>query len=112
MRVIPMDFESSNGTLLVNEDGTINKNSDLSGWLLDIVKVDIEELDNYYKLQDLGVCEGGDVLDFGWWDKEGKYNEPDKIWRLETFHNPDLSDKKVKEIVDESFNWINKNRKL
>lgn len=110
MELIPMEFESSNGTLLVNKNGTIDKNSDLSDWLLDIEKVDIEELDNYYKLNGLKICEGGDVLDFGWWDKKGNYNKPEKDWRLETFHKQGLSSKKVKKIVEESFNWIEKNR--
>ena len=51
-QIIPMEFESSNGTLLVNENGSINENSDFDkdSWLSDISKVDIEELDNYYKL--------------------------------------------------------------
>ncbi len=110
--LIPMEFESSNGLLLVNEDGTINENSEISEWLLDIEKVDIEELDNYYKIQGLGQCEGGDVLDFGWWDKEGNYNQPEKNWRLEVFHNTELNDKEVDEVVEKSFNWINKNRKV
>jgi hypothetical protein len=109
-KLIPMEFESSNGILLVNEDGTINKDSELSEWLLEIQKVDIEELDNYYKIQGLELCDGGDVLDFGWWDKKGNYNQPEKSWRLETFHRQDMSEKKIKNIVKQSFDWINKNR--
>jgi hypothetical protein len=54
-QLTPMEFEGSNGTLLVNENGSINKDSDFDNdsWLSEISKVDIEELDNYYKLQGL-----------------------------------------------------------
>lgn len=108
--LIPMIFESSNGTLLVNENGEIHKDSDLSDWLLDIEKVDIEELDNYYKLNGLDLCEGGDVLDFGWWDKQGNYNKPKKSWRKEIFHNQKLSKKEIKNVVKQSFEWIKNSR--
>lgn len=112
IQVIPMEFESSNGTLLVNENGSINENSDFDNdsWLSDISKVDIEELDNYYKLQGLGKCEGGDVLDFGWWDKKGNYDKPDRDWRIETFHKQDLKEEEVNTIVATSFQWIEDNR--
>jgi|TARA_R110002012_G_scaffold55850_2_gene142524 hypothetical protein len=105
-----MEFISSNGTLLVNKNGTVHKDSDLDGWLLDIAKVDLEELDNYYKIQTLNECEGGDVLDFGWWDKKGNYNKPEKVWRIETFHKPELNEKEVEKIVNISFQWIDDNR--
>jgi hypothetical protein len=98
-QMIPMEFESSNGTLLVNENGSINENSDFDNdsWLSDISKVDIEELDNYYKLQGLVKCEFGDVLDFGWW--KGNYNKPDRDWRMETFHKQDLEEAEVNTII-------------
>ena len=108
----PMEFDSSNGLLLVNENGSIHKDSDIEGWLTDISKVDLEELDNYYKLQGIGLCEGGDVLDFGWWDKNGEYNKPDRLWRIEVFHNQEIKNSKVASIVDNSYEWINKNRLL
>jgi len=81
--LIPMQFESSFGILLVNEDGTIHKDSDFdtTSWLSDIRKVDIQELDNYYLSKGWGKAQGGDVLDFGWWDKKGNYNKPSKKWR-------------------------------
>tara|TARA_Y100000389_G_C17330170_1_gene447641 strand:+ start:319 stop:675 length:357 start_codon:yes stop_codon:yes gene_type:complete len=111
-QVIPMEFESSNGTLLVNENGSINKDSDFENdsWLSEISKVDIEELDNYYKIQGLGKCEGGDVLDFGWWDKKGNYNKPEKSWRMGTFHKQDLEKDEVNTIITTSFQWIEDNR--
>jgi hypothetical protein len=108
----PMEFESSNGTLLVNEDGLINENSDFENdsWLSDISKVDIEELDNYYKIQGLKKCESGDVLDFGWWDKKGNYNKPQRDWRINIFHKQDLVEEEVNTIVSISFKWIEDNR--
>ena len=111
-QLTPMEFESSNGTLLVNENGSINKDSDFDNdsWLSEISKVDIEELDNYYKLQGLERCEGGDVLDFGWWDKKGNYNKPDRDWRMEIFHKQDLEEAEVNTIIVTSFQWIEDNR--
>ena len=77
----------------------------------DIAKVDIEELDNYYALQGIeGKCEGGDVVDFGYWDKKGKYFEPEKSWRIDTFHSTKLSKREVKEVVRKSLEWIKINR--
>lgn len=111
-KLLPMEFISSNGTLLVNKDGTIHKDSDLSDWLLTIHKIDIEELDNYYKIQKIGKCEGGDVMDFGYWDKNGNYFIPEKQWRLDVFHNQKIKDKKeIQKTVEESFKWIEFNRK-
>jgi len=107
----PMEFVSSHGTLLVNEDGTIHKDSDLSDWLLDIEKVDIAELDHYNKLQGLDLCEGGDVCDFGYWDKKGKYHIPEKQWRLDIYHSIHLSQEEQEISIEESFKWISENRK-
>lgn len=109
-QLIPMSFESSNGILLVNEDGTVHKDSDLSGWLLEIFRVDMEELDNYYSINMRGKCDGGDVLDFGWWNKEGEYNMPERDWRIVTFHNQDFNEGEVGDVVDQSFQWIDNNR--
>lgn len=107
----PMSFESSHGTLLVNEDGAIHPDSDTEDWLGTISKVDIEELDNYYALQGIeGKCEGGDVMDFGYWDKKGKYFEPEKDWRLNVFHSRELSRAQARRIVNKSFEWIKINR--
>ena len=110
-QLIPMEFESSNGTLLVNENGSINEGSefDNDSWLSEISKVDLEELNNYYNLQGLGKCKGGDVLDFGWWDRKGNYNKPDRNWRIETFHKQDL-ESEVNSIIVKSFQWIEDNR--
>ena len=110
--ITSMQFESSNGTLLVNEDGLINENSDFENdsWLSDILKVDIEELNNYYKIQGLKKCEDGDVLDFGWWDKKGNYNKPQRDWRINIFHKQDLEEEEVNTNVSKSFKWIEDNR--
>lgn len=119
--IIPMEFISSNGYLYVNEDGTIHPDSDIEDWLLDIDKVDIEELDNYLSYYDLPLAQGGDVLDFGYWDKGGIYHPPSKQWREDTFHrvsvdsDPDeakayWNKERIKEVIDESFEWIKRNR--
>ena len=106
-----MEFISSNGNLIIDKKGNVNKSkSELSDWLLTIKKVDVEELNNYYKLNGLGKASDGDVLDFGYWDNEDVYHEPSKSWREETFFNQDFDQDKVNEIVSKSFEWIKKNR--
>lgn len=121
MEQIPMEFISSNGHLYVNEDGSIHPDSEMEDWLLDIDKVDIEELDNYLSYYDLPAAQGGDVLDFGYWDKGGIYHPPSKQWREDTFHrvsvdsDPDeakayWNKERIKEVIDKSFEWIKKNR--
>ncbi len=109
-----LEFISSNGTLLINEQGNVNeKESDLNEWLLTISKVDMEELGNYYRLMRHDFLpEGGDVLDFCYWDKEGKYHVADKNWRYETFHNVELKSREIEPIVDLSYEWIENNRTL
>lgn len=110
----PMPFESSNGTLLVNRDGTIHEDSDIDDWLVDIDRVDVVELDNYYSSNGLGICGGGDALDFAYWDRDQKYHLPDRNWRLDTFHPqvPKRTISQIVELVDESFKWIKENRNL
>jgi len=121
--LIPMEFISSHGTLYVNEDGTINSiewedSYDESSWLLDIERVDIEELDNYLSYYDFELADGGDVLDFGYWDKNGVYHLPSRQWREDTFHKVPISDEEKKfwtseeimKVIDKSFNWIKENR--
>lgn len=121
MEQIPMEFISSNGHLYVNEDGSIHPDSEMEGWLLDINKVDIEELDNYLSYYDLPPAQGGDVLDFGYWDNDGEYHMPSKQWREDTFHrvsvdsDPDeakayWNKERIKEVIDKSFDWIKNNR--
>ena len=119
--LIPMEFISSHGTLYVNEDGTIHPDSDTDDWLDNIDRVDISELDNYLSYYDSPLAEGGDVLDFGYWDKDGVYHQPSRQWREDTFHrvsvysDPDeakayWTKEKIQEIIDESFEWIKRNR--
>jgi len=121
--LIPMEFISSHGTLYVNEDGTINNiewedSYDESSWLLNIERVDIEELDNYLSYYDFELADGGDVLDFAYWDKNGVYHLPSRQWREDTFHKVPISDEEKKfwtseeimKVIDKSFNWIKENR--
>lgn len=117
--LIPMEFISTHGTLYVNEDGTIHPDSDIDDWLGTIHRVDIEELDNYLSYYDFDINqrEGGDVLDFGYWDKDGEYHAPEKSWREDVFHrvivdsDPDeakayWTKERIQEVIDESFEWI------
>jgi|TARA_R100000479_G_scaffold115084_3_gene58376 hypothetical protein len=121
--LIPMEFESSHGTLYVNEDGTIHPSSkeSASDWLLNIERVDIEELDNYLTYYDLPLAEGGDVLDFAYWDKDGVYHLPSRQWREDTFHrvsvdsDPDeakahWTEERINQVIEQSFEWIKNNR--
>lgn len=108
-----IEFESSNGTLVTYSNGIVNNElSDISDWLLNIARVDIEELENYYNLSNFadGSIDFGDVLDFGYWDKNGTYHIPSRRWRIDTFHNVDFVERKRLEIIDEAENWVKKNR--
>jgi len=109
-----LTFESSHGIIVCNGLGLIVRSeSDLSDWLNDIAKIDVEELENYYTLNgiDFGEIDSGDVLDFGYWDMDGNYHKPDKNWRMTTFYNQDLNDhKEIVNMVNNSFDWIGKNR--
>jgi hypothetical protein len=120
--LIPMEFISSHGTLYVNEDGTIHPNTDIDdSWVLSIERVDIEELDNYLSYYDLPPAQGGDVLDFGYWDNKGVYRLPPRQWREDVFHrvsvdsDPDeakayWTKERINEVIDKSFEWIKNNR--
>lgn len=119
--LIPMEFISSHGYLYVNEDGTIHTDSDIEDWLLDVERVDIKELDNYLSYYDLPITEGGDVLDFGYWDKDGVYHMPSRQWREEVFHRVSVDSdpneskdywtrEEILKVIDKSFNWIKENR--
>lgn len=104
-------FHSSHGSVVCSEDGTIKHElSDLSDWLNDIGKVDVEELDNYGCLSGIYPIDSGDVLDFGYWDKKGKYVEPDRWWREQSFHNRYFTQEKNQQIIEEAYNWIEQNR--
>jgi len=121
--LIPMEFISSDGYVYVNEDGTLDSiewagSMDKTSWLLDIERVDIEELNNYLSYYDFELADGGDVLDFGYWDKNGVYHLPSRQWREDTFHKVPISDEEKKfwtseeimKVIDKSFNWIKENR--
>ena len=119
---VAMEFISSNGYVYVNNDGTIDSiewaEDDKSNWLYDLERVDIEELENYLSYYDFELGEGGDVLDFAWWDKDGVYHLPSRQWREDTFHKIAISDEekefwtqeKIQETIDMSYEWIKENR--
>lgn len=117
---VSMEFISSNGYIYVNDDGTIDsiESYDTTNWLYDIDRVDIEELDNYLSFYDFELADGGDVLDFGYWDKDGVYYPPSRQWREDTFHKIPISEEEktfwtreeILKVIDKSFNWIKENR--
>lgn len=106
------EFESSHGLLVIDKQGyVIAEESVLEGWLLDIERVDVEELENYYKRNLFDkISDEGDVLDFAFWDKKGTYNSPDMDWRKTIFHNVDITDDEIETIIAESIEWIKNNR--
>lgn len=105
------EFVSSNGTVEINRNGDVLPSSDLSDWLLDIQKVDVEELKVYScSIGDEGI-DDGDVLDFGFWDKKGNYNEPDFDWRLRVFNKQEETEEQKIKFVEDSKKWIQENRK-
>ena len=118
---VSMEFISSNGYIYVNDDGTIDsiESDDTTNWLYDVERVDIEELNNYLSYYDFDLGEGGDTLDFGYWDKDGVYHAPSRQWREDTFHKIPISDdeekywtkSQIQKTIEESFEWIKNNRK-
>tara|TARA_R100000734_G_scaffold16761_1_gene12903 strand:- start:349 stop:705 length:357 start_codon:yes stop_codon:yes gene_type:complete len=111
----PMEFTSSYGSLYVNEDGSVQRiHFDSSNykkddcWLTNIQRIDMEELIHYYKLNDQEFLGYGDVMDFGYWNKDGDYEQPPRDWRKEVFHATDID---VEVVIDNSYEWINQKRK-
>jgi len=105
-------FISSCGDLFIDDYGNVLPQSDLTDWLLDIGKVDVEELIHYFQLNGFDGLDDGDVLDFGYWDKNGEYHKPDITWRIETFHNQNFTTEKVNEVIEKSKEWIKKYRTI
>lgn len=108
-------FESSHGSLFVDRQGNIDLvNSNLSDWLLNIAKVDIEELENYFSFNKCVLFDDTitdyDILDFCFWDKAGNYYKADMNWRIEDFHNQEFTKEEVIDAVNKSIEWINQNR--
>jgi len=108
------EFQSSHGTLVVDEDGVPvleecewEDDNDPNNWLKNIAKVDLLELANYYKVCGHGQVDfDGDVLDFGFWDKEGNYNVPDRNWREECFHNVNRSKAEQLRDIERAEIWV------
>jgi len=105
-------FISSCGDLFIDEYGNVLPNSDLTDWLLDIGKVDVEELIYYLQLNGFDGLDDGDVLDFGYWDKNGEYHKPDITWRRDTFHNQNLLNTQIEEVITKTEQWLNKYRSI
>lgn len=116
-----ISFESSHGWLVVDENGYPVKDKcifEKGEWLESIVRVDIEELINYYKLcgleYDTEWDKGGDVLDFGYWtranDGQLSYVMPDYDWRRNVFHNKVYDAELIESIINKSIVWVKENR--
>lgn len=109
-------FESSHGNLVVDEDGvpileecSFDDPDDADCWIKhSIAKVDLVELANYYKV--CGHAEeidlDGDVLDFGYWDKEGEYHVPDANWRVDIFHNVNRTPEQQAKDIKKAEIWV------
>ena len=82
----PIHFVSSHGELYVNQDGTVSDKSDLSDWLLDIARVDIDEWKAWTKKHDI-ESDCGDVLELAYWDKSGRYIQADLDFRNDMVAN-------------------------
>ena len=106
----PYHFISSHGDLFIDKFGNVLPQSDLSDWLLEIGKVDVEELIHYLQLNGFDGLVDGDVLDFGYWDKNGEYHKPDITWRRDTFHNQDFRYTQIEEVITKNEQWLNKYR--
>lgn len=105
-------FISSFGDLFIDDYGNVLPQSDLTDWLLDIGKVDVEELIHYFQLNGFDGLDDGDVLDFGYWDKNGEYHKPAIKWRIDNFHNQNFTTEKVNEVIEKSKEWIKKYRTI
>ncbi len=103
-------FISSHGDLMIDKDGNVLPQSDLSDWLLEIGKVDVEELIHYLQLNGFDGLDDGDVLEFGYWDKNGEYHKPHIGHRKDNFHNQDFRYTQIEEVITKTELWLNKYR--
>lgn len=79
-----MYIHSSWGTITINNSGEVlEKNiEEIEGeesFLLEVVKFDLEEWKKYWETEELPA--DFDVLDLGFWNKDGEYVIPDNHWR-------------------------------
>jgi hypothetical protein len=89
-------LESSHGKIELDANGiptNLEKDDDEPCYLDQIAKFDVEEFYEYLKngwgdvpfdVED-GTLYYGDVLDMGYWTKDGEYNSASKKWREEIF---------------------------
>jgi len=78
-------FRSNHGEVVVAGDGVVETaESSLSNCLLEIVKVNLDEMFEFEK--SIGEEENQpsyDILNVGYWSKDGSYEEPVYEWRAE-----------------------------
>ena len=82
----PIHFISSHGELYIHQDGTVSEKSDLSDWLLDIDKVDINEWKTWTNKHNID-SDCGDVLELAYWDKSDNYIQADLDFRNDMVAN-------------------------
>jgi hypothetical protein len=88
-------IESSWGEITTDDEGNVLEMDvleiDDSGercYLLDVVKFDIAEWDKWYEAkfkEESPKPDEFDVLELGFWKKDGTYEEADKEWRKEAY---------------------------
>ncbi|XUX01228.1 MAG: hypothetical protein TUN42_04360 [Dehalogenimonas sp.] len=80
---------SSHGTLAVMDDGSVYRPDYAydDNELKDIVKFDIEEYLRAYPDEPLETIDSVDILDLGYWTKDGRYEPPDAYFRKEVADN-------------------------
>lgn len=82
------EVSSSHGELRADQDGNIfsRERSDPAdpegAFIDDIAKFDVEEWRRYWREDPVKVG-GMDILDIGWWNKDGSYSGPEMDWREE-----------------------------
>lgn len=79
-----LKFRSSYGYIIVDENGiALPEKSDCDDYLLDIIKVNLDEMWKFEGIigNEPFTFEDYDILNVGYWTKDGKYEEPEHSWR-------------------------------
>jgi hypothetical protein len=100
------EFEGSWGTIKCDMQGnviSIDGDEEIDGernYLFDIAKFDIEEHKNFCESVGITHGEADDILNIGFWKKNGEYSEADKDWRKRMFNNPIMKDEIEKVFIN------------
>lgn len=83
-----LDINSSHGEFTVDQDGNVVQRrryheDDPDGQFIDdVAKFDLDEWRRYWR-EDPVKAGGMDILDVGWWGKDGSYSGPEMEWRAD-----------------------------